>query len=440
MKTKNIPLAIILFLNFISLILLYRFFSWHFLTESLIFLNTLKIPSIIVFAFSIIVIFVDSDKLKESFQLKTSNLFSNLKFRRILYIISTLFIVTQFILTIFFIPPKWKKFIDYEFLSGVQDEYTETLITIDLIKSDYNKEAGIILTKCIEIFKVREQLNRTGNTNQQELVRKNVSYLSRATEKHQIRAIIQYCLAEGMCILGNYENASSYYELFVLNKKNVTTDKWIQSAYMNKGNISFYKGDYRSAIDAWILIHKEPVILSNIAAAYCMLKEYDEGLDCINEGLNLLYPSIDQNNNVFNNLVCNKITIYIANDKIKDAIDTYYTAEKIAPLDSEMKPEICLLLLLDNKLDKSLLLIEKYNREKNISVQKYNLYKGLRMLVLNDKNSALEFLKKAFALDLDCNEECLSQHIEQYFYSLGYSESKLLKSIVSKITLPNNAS
>jgi len=435
---RKILLAISIVFTFVSCILIYRFFSWGFIISPILFLNSFKIPSFIIFAISLAVIFIDKEKIIKIFRLKIVSILSNRLIFKIFNVFSILFFISSLLITSYMTPPEWKRFIDVDFLSGAQTEFSKAEKSIQYIEGITDSETETILHQCINVFKIREQLNQSYIDVDVNELKKNITFLSRTNANNYIWPLMQFSVAEGMSILKKYDMALSYYDSFLLNPNKYLTEKWIQSANMNKGNIDFYKGNFSAAIDSWKVLPKEPALLANMAAAYCMIGKFNLGLDCIDEGFKLLTPNLEQNYNVFNSLVYNKIIIYTANDMIKDAMSTYYTANDLSPFDNELNSEMCLLLILNSQLEEAFLLIDKLYIEKSIPEYKYNLFKGLYFVAMDNKE-AMKFLHLAFSLESRYSIDQIYKIVSDFFNNNGYQNSKKIKSLLDKIkTLPNN--
>lgn len=170
----------------------------------------------------------------------------------------------------------------------------------------------------------------------------------------------------------------------------------MESANLNIGNVYCYQRQYEKAINTWSRIKKNPSSLTNISVAYTMLKKHNKALDCINLGFEMMSPNQKLFPNDFNNLVSNKIVVYTANDMIEDTISTYELADKIVPLDKDVKSEIVLLYILCDKSTIANSKIDSLNNLNLVSNFKYNLYKGLISIVQKQDVQSDKYLIKAF--------------------------------------------
>lgn len=401
-------------------------------------LNHVKIPTVIILLSSIFFYFVDFYKFKSNIYSYISIFFE----KKVRLLLSSIFLILLLVSSIFlnlnFTPAKWKGFIDIDFLSGAQNDYSKAESTIDLLEG--NKSAQLIIKDCVKIFQIKKNVVVDRTNVSLDEIRKIISGLVRVENNNPyLRALMQFSVAEGMSILGLHDNSISYYHSFLKNKRKIKTDKWVESANLNIGNVYYYQGQYEKAINTWSRIKKTPSSLTNISVAYTMLKKHNKALDCINLGFEMMSPNQELFPNDFNNLVSNKIVVYTANDMIEDAISTYELADKIVPLDKDVKSEIVLLYILCDKSTIANSKIDSLNNLNLVSNFKYNLYKGLISIVQKQDVQSDKYLIKAFNIGEETSKKEIKRLLIQHFKTNGYSGSKKLLQLINMLdsTMPN---
>jgi len=429
--------SIILF--YVSFVFVYRFFTLDFFSSFLDSVGNIGVPSFVTAIVAFISFFIAPPNLKQQVRMYGKKIVSSFKLCIVLLILGICFLSMSYFFVNYFVPLNWSKFIDTAFLKGEQDSYKTALVKTSEIKK-MAPLSGKIIEEGINVFLLRQQTNHETRSLVITKLRKLIQFLEKDIDKNKYVANFQrFSLGEAYSLamkIQAYEvsearnKANFYYDEFLSNSKGVATNKFLQSAYLNKANIYMYSQDYRKAAEQWEKLEDSASKFVNLTSAYVMLEDYDNALKQADLGIEYIESKGNSERGNYDAIVENKMIVFLSKNESLQAITTFKESFSGRYIPSgSVESTYALALLISNKFDDFKLIMRENNQ---ISEEYSNLLYGIYYLQQGDiQSSKLKFKKY---LNIDENENVtfseVLMSVTNNLDKLGYFKNDSLRRLL----------
>ena len=441
---KNIIIFFIsLVMVYLSIILVYRFFTYEHLTSFLHTVETMSVPSTITLFLAFIGVFLTPPDLRTKIQLFTKKILNKSTYSYGVFAFSLISLLVVYKLTYTFTPFKWQEFIDKAFLTGEQSSYMKVNGIIEKLK-DIDVYNAQILEEGVAIFSLREEINHEKLELTVDSLRKSIIFLEQEISKNKYIASFQYfALGEGYSISMDIEaydsstakeKALKYYNLFDKNNDGTSTILLTSSSKLNQGNIYWYAGEREKAFSRWNQVPESASKYINLAAAYVMNNQFEKAIQTAQKGMAYVNSKNNSERNNYDALVENTMIAYLGQNNPKQAINYFKskTSGSLIPGRS-LETTYALSLLLSYEKVKFLKIIRE---SKQITSKDINLLYGLYYLIEKKNDAAINKFKLAINIDEEdtIKNSVLVEDIKSIFHKKGYLKNKQIKMLLKKLS------